>query len=455
MKRIVLACALLLPCLACLALADDNFIPPKTATPALYVVRALNKEKNEITLMAVVGALEADKSKADKLKPPPPPKIKRQPLEFAVSLRGFNLLTANGKELDEKEAWQRLKVGQALVVASDPKGIDPVFRQILRPETLVLVPEIPDEAGPNAVKPPRETKAEQPARRTGNSRAFLGRWDITVQSADGPYPSWLEVRRSGKTLVGEFVGQFGSVRPISRVETADRKVHFSVPPQFELGDDDLVFTGRLEDGALRGEGTDDRGRRFKWTAKRAPSLKRARPPTWGEPIELFNGKDLTGWTPRNDKVKNGWTVRDGLLVNAHAGNDLVTEGVVRDFKLHAEFRYPKGSNSGIYLRGRYEVQIEDNYGDEPDCHKVAGVYGFLTPSVNAAKKPGEWQTMDITLVGRVVTVVFNGERVIDRQTIPGITGGALDSDEGAPGPILLQGDHGAIEFRKVTLTPES
>src|SRR5438309_5207292 len=89
-------------------------------------------------------------------------------------------------------------------------------------------------------------------------------------------------------------------------------------------------------------------------------------------------------------------------------------------------RYPKGSNSGIYLRGRYEVQIEDNYGDEPDSHKIGGIYGFLTPSVNAAKRPGEWQTLDIMLVGRVLTIVFNGERIIDRQTIPGITGGALD-----------------------------
>ena len=172
-------------------------------------------------------------------------------------------------------------------------------------------------------------------------------------------------------------------------------------------------------------------------------------------MELFNGKDLTGWKPRSAQTKNGWTVRDGLLVNATPGNDLVTEQKFTDFQVHAEFRYPKGSNSGIYLRGRYEVQIEDNYGDEPDSHKIGGIYGFLTPCLNAAKKPGEWQTMDITLVGRVVTVVFNGERVIDRQTIPGITGGALDSDEGAPGPLFLQGDHGPIEFRKLTLTPSN
>ncbi|HEX5269686.1 MAG TPA: DUF1080 domain-containing protein, partial [Gemmataceae bacterium] len=143
----------------------------------------------------------------------------------------------------------------------------------------------------------------------------------------------------------------------------------------------------------------------------------------------------------------------GLLTNATPGNDLVSERKFTDFQLSAEFRYPKGSNSGVYLRGRYEVQIEDDYGEEPDSHKIGGVYGFLTPSVNAAKKPGEWQALEVTLVGRQVTVLLNGERVIDRQAIPGITGGALDSDEGRPGPIMLQGDHGRIEFRKVTVTP--
>ena len=145
-------------------------------------------------------------------------------------------------------------------------------------------------------------------------------------------------------------------------------------------------------------------------------------PTWGEPVELINGKNLTGWKPRSSAVKNGWIVQNGMLVNATPGNDLVTERKFRDFKVHAEFRYPPGSNSGLYLRGRYEVQIEDDYGQEPDSHRIGGIYGFLTPSVNAAKKPGEWQTLDVTLVGRIVTVVLNGERVIDRQTIPGITG---------------------------------
>ena len=98
------------------------------------------------------------------------------------------------------------------------------------------------------------------------------------------------------------------------------------------------------------------------------------------------------------------------------------------------------------------MQIEDNYGDEPESHKVGGIYGFLTPSTNASKPAGEWQSAEVTLVGRVVTVILNGERVIDRQTIPGATGGALDNDEASPGPLMIQGDHGPVEFRKLTIS---
>lgn len=294
----------------------------------------------------------------------------------------------------------------------------------------------------------------QERRRPVQAPSPIGRWDIVVTSPEGDYPAWLEVRKSGySTLVGLFVGQFGSARPIGKVEFEQGRVRFSVPPQWEKRRDDLHFDARLEGNSLVGETSDDKGQRITWKARRAPALKRDHPPTWDAPIELFNGRDLAGWKPRSKNQKNGWVVKDGLLANATPGNDLISERTFTDFKLHAEFRYPKGSNSGIYLRGRYEVQIEDNFGDEPDSHKIGGIYGFLTPCLNTAKKPGEWQTLDVTLVGRVVTVELNGERVIDRQTIPGITGGALDSDEAAPGPFMLQGDHGPIDFRKLTVTP--
>jgi hypothetical protein len=285
---------------------------------------------------------------------------------------------------------------------------------------------------------------------------IIGRWDLTVKDGDREYPSWLEVRLSGyRTLVGSYVGQFGSARPISEItfKTENRSFRFVIPPQWEKRTTPIVFEGSLDGDLLRGGTANDQGKPIQWEGRRAPSLERQGQPKWGAAIKLFNGRDLTGWKARSATVKNGWVVRDGLLANAQPGNDLLTEQKFTDFRLNAEFRYPKGSNSGIYLRGRYEVQIEDNFGKLPDSHYIGGVYGFLTPRINAAKKAGEWQTMELTLLGRVLTVVLNGEPVIERQAIPGITGGALDSDEGAPGPILLQGDHGPVEFKDLTLTP--
>ncbi len=281
---------------------------------------------------------------------------------------------------------------------------------------------------------------------------IVGRWDLVVKGPDGEYPSWLAVERSGyTTLVGSFVGRVGSARPISRVWVRGNELHFSVPPQWESRRDDQKFTGQLQSDELTGQTTDEHGRTLTWVGHRAPALKRSHPPHWGQSIELFNGKNLEGWKGRHKT--HGWEVHNGLLINAHPGTDLVSTRKFNDFKLHTEFRYPKGSNSGVYLLGRYEVQIQDDYGQEPDSHRIGGIYGFLTPSVNASKPADEWQVFDVTLVGRVVSVWLNGERIIDRQTIPGITGGALDSNEGAPGPIMLQGDHGAIEFRKVSITP--
>lgn len=286
--------------------------------------------------------------------------------------------------------------------------------------------------------------------------AIVGRWDLTVRDGAVEYPSWLEVQLSGyRTLVGRYVGQFGSARPVGKIEfdKASGAFRFAAPPQWEKRTSDIVFEGKVQGETLHAETTNDQGKPVKVEGRRAPSLIRAQAPKWGKAIKLFNGQDLTGWKPRNPSLKNGWEVRDGLLVNATPGNDLLTERQFEDFKLRAQFRYPKDSNSGIYLRGRYEVQIEDNIGKPPDSHYIGGVYGFLTPRINAAKKDGEWQTMEITLVGREVTIVLNGEPIIERQTIPGITGGALDSNEGKPGPLLIQGDHGVVEFKELTITP--
>ena len=283
----------------------------------------------------------------------------------------------------------------------------------------------------------------------------IGRWDLTVADAAGAYPSWLEVIKSGNaTLVGRFVSRGGSARPISEVEWRDGAVRFAIPAQWEQGPGQLRLEGRIEGDRLTGTIVEPDGSSRTFTGTRAPSLRRARKPVWGTPTRLFNGRDLTGWTTQGGGANN-WTVRDGVLANtAGGGANLMTARTFEDFKLHIEFRYPPGGNSGVYLRGRHEVQVEDNRDREwPLSTEIGGVYGFLVPSENASTGPNQWQTYDITLVGRRVTVVLNGKTVIADQTIPGITGGALDSDEGAPGPILLQGDHTAVEYRNIVLTP--
>jgi hypothetical protein len=289
----------------------------------------------------------------------------------------------------------------------------------------------------------------QVGRTPSSARQLVGAWDITVHTSQGEACSWLEVERSGASLVGRFVGTVGSARPLSRVEFSQGALRFTMPRQYEASD--LQFEGRLEEDRLTGTVTGYDRNPCVWTARRAPALNRERPPRWGKPVALFNGRNLQGWKTQGDE--SHWTVREGSLLNTGGGANLVTTDRFEDFKLHAEFRYPAGANSGIYLRGRYEVQIEDDEGPRPSRHSIGSIYGFFAPCINATRKPGEWQTFDITLVGRVVTVVFNGETVIDRQTIPGITGGALDCDEGSPGPLMLQGDHGSIEFRNITLTP--
>jgi hypothetical protein len=282
---------------------------------------------------------------------------------------------------------------------------------------------------------------------------IIGRWDLTVQGTDAPYTSWLEVTDAEGKLQGRFVGRFGSARPIKQIEFNDGKLKFSLPPQYEHMKVDLVFDGKLSGEKLEGSTNGEDGATLKWSGARAPALKPNANPKWGAPIQLFNGKDLTGWKLRSEKSKGCWSVEDGAMTNSKGCVDIITEQKFQDFKLSLEFKIIEQSNSGVYLRGRYEAQIQDDYGKEPESHGMGGLYGFLTPKVNASKKAGEWQKYEITLIGRQLTVTLNGQTVIDKEEIPGITGGALGSAEGEPGPIMLQGDHGKVWFRNVVLTP--
>jgi len=280
----------------------------------------------------------------------------------------------------------------------------------------------------------------------------IGRWDLTVDLGNKLVPSWLEVKLSGiKTLVGYFVADGGSARPISKVNFNDGKISFSIPPQWDDSDKDMVFEAVLKGDKLTGTIISSKGQRQTLVGERAPLLKRTTAVTWGEPIKIFNGLNLDGW--HASKKKSQWVAENGIMKCPQSGANIITDQTFNDFKLHIEFRYPEGSNSGVYLRGRYEIQVEDNRGQEPLSTFFGGIYGFITPNEMAAKAPGEWQTYDVTLVGRRVTVVANGKKIITDQIIPGITGGALDSKEGEPGPIMLQGDHGPVEYRNIIITP--
>jgi hypothetical protein len=286
----------------------------------------------------------------------------------------------------------------------------------------------------------------------GRDVRLIGRWDITITTPSGTAPSWIEIDSSGRdALVGRIVGIVGSARPISQIIPQGGSWIFAVPHQWESGNGDLRVSFQLRGNQLVGRMTFPDNTTMNWQGVRAPALRRTREPAWGAPITLLNPNDLNGWEPMG--AANQWYVRNGVLTSPKSGVNLRTARSFGDFKLHVEFRYPRGSNSGVYLRGRHEVQIEDDYGQEPDSHRFSGVYGFLTPTEIAARPAGQWQTYDITLIGRMVTVVANGRLVISNREIPGPTGGAIDSNEGAPGPIYLQGDHGPVEYRNIVITP--
>lgn len=278
-----------------------------------------------------------------------------------------------------------------------------------------------------------------------------GRWDMTIDVDGKKLPSWFEVKHSGlKMLVGQFVGIGGSARPISVVHFDNNKVSFSIPPQWESEDHDLSLEGTITGDSLSGTITFPSSKTYNWTGRRAPALRQTYEPTWGKPIVLFDGKNLDEWHANGE---NQWKAEDGILRSPKPGSNLITNKTFKDFKLHIEFRYPAESNSGVYLRGRYEIQVMDSKGMEPLSGYLGGIYGFINPSEQVAKAPGEWQTYDVTLIGRMVSLVANGKQIICNQEIPGITGGALDSNEGEPGPIYLQGDHGTIDYRNIIITP--
>ena len=294
---------------------------------------------------------------------------------------------------------------------------------------------------------------ESPSGLSAAIKPFLGRWDLSIQSPSRELPSWIEVSGEQGHLKVVMVGPTDHATELKKADLKDGQLEFLSPKGEEGFRDDTLFKGKVLAGRLMGVATTAGGTSWHFNGRRAPALKRSGTPKWGEPVALFNGKDFSGWRFSGAKHAN-WTVEDGTLVNDGHGADIITTSKFEDFKLHLEFNCGSKSNSGVYLRGRYEVQIETDSADEPTSHHTGGVYGFLDPTPEMPRQAGVWQTFDITLIGRTVRVVQNGQTIIDHKEIPGITGGALDSHEELPGPIYLQGgEEGRVAFRNIVITP--
>ena len=314
-----------------------------------------------------------------------------------------------------------------------------------------------------------------PAAETTNP--YVGRWALTIP---GGGAGWLGVTQEDGYLDAGILWGGGSVVPVASVYMDNDILFVTRVRKVERKDDagetirTHTFTETITASIsgnkldleqvrprLDGKGVERRA----FTGKRIaplpakPDLSKAK---YGKPIVLFNGKNLDGWKLTNPNQTNGWSVVDGVLVNRpiqHEGKphvsygNLCTVGKFEDFNLKLEVNIPEKGNSGIYLRGIYEVQVSDSYGKDPDSHHMGAIYSRITPSISAEKPAGQWQTMSITLLDRHVTVELNGKVIIDNEPLLGCTGGALWSDESRPGPIYLQGDHRAVDYRNIVLTP--
>jgi hypothetical protein len=287
---------------------------------------------------------------------------------------------------------------------------------------------------------------------TAGDAAFAGRWDLTITTPTQERASWIAISDNKGELQGLMIGLWGHATPTA-IRSAHGEIEFGVPEDegFPGGS---VFRGKLVGEGLSGTVTTVNGAVWPWTGRRAPELARKTATAWGAPTSLFNGKDLSGWTFADPTQSRAWSVEGGVLVRHGQGSEIVTTSRYQDFKLHIEFNCGSKANSGVYLRGRYEVQIETNAALESPNRRIGAVYGFIAPDPALPRTTDTWQSYDITLIGRTITVIHDGQTVIDRREIPGITGGALDSHEDSPGPIYLQGSEaGQVAFRNIVITP--
>jgi hypothetical protein len=208
-----------------------------------------------------------------------------------------------------------------------------------------------------------------------------------------------------------------------------------------------------------------------------------------KPVEPFNGKDLSGWKLKGDAKKSQWAAAivsvdsakptelsvEALAVGGAAtlanlkggGVDIFTEQKFGDCTIEVEFMVPKGSNSGIYVMGEYEVQVFDSFGKTKlTGGDLGAIYSAAVPKVNAAKKPGEWQKFVIdfqaprfegdkkTANAKFLKVTLNDQVLHENVEMKGPTPGGLTGKEAATGPLMFQGDHGPVAYRHIKITPK-
>ena len=293
---------------------------------------------------------------------------------------------------------------------------------------------------------------------------FNGRWDLTLTGDARGRAWWLEVSGAGTpNIKGKFVGApGGQMDVIPEIRISNGELIWVFERNYGYGSKEErekprrgIYKARLTGGKLAGTFGFQGNPILQFTGVRAPEIRDKDDASWkhGKMIQLFNGRDLNGWRVAMDGAKLAWSVQTGLLTNSEGAADIVSEEKFWNFELHAEYRVGPKSNSGIGLRDRYEVQIWEDYGRPVDGHSMGALYSRIVPSQNASLPAGQWQTMDIRLVGRTVTVTLNGKKIIARKEIEGLTAMAHDGNEAMPGPISLQGDHGLVEFRALNVTP--
>jgi opacity protein-like surface antigen len=293
---------------------------------------------------------------------------------------------------------------------------------------------------------------------------FNGWWDITAPGS-APRAWWLGVQGAGTASPKvSFISDHGGDLNVADEVSFSNGVltfGFRYKQRRQQGEEPVevhtVYVVRIDGTRISGTQETEGSSRppAKWVGVRAPQIKDKDDGTWkeGRPVQLFNAKDLSGWLPLEKERKFNWTVESGVLKAGGGGANLVSDQKFWNFKLHIEYKMFPGSNSGIGLRGRYEIQVQDDFGKPTNIHANGSLYSRIAPSVQACKPAGEWQAYDITLIGRDLTVVLNGTKVIDKKLVEGLTAMGHDPNEAEPGPLSLQGDHGAMEFRNIVITP--